>query len=113
MPGTVALELYRGDWSAWRVRLWEDAERTVPYDLTGFTAAAQLRDKPGGMQVVDLAVAITLPNIVDVEMTAELWATAPASGAWDLEITDPAGHPMTPVAGPVRITPDITVVAAP
>ena len=52
-PGKFDLKLYRGDSYMWRVTLYSDTAGTVPIDLTGATVAAQFRDKPGGVVVVD------------------------------------------------------------
>ena len=57
-PGKYDLTLYEGDSYAWRVRLWADADGLVPIDLTGATVAAQFRDKPNGLVVVDMGAVV-------------------------------------------------------
>lgn len=106
-PGKYDLRLYRGDFEAWRCQLWQDTARTVAVDLAAATAAAEFRDKPGGTTVVAFDCTITQPNIIDIQMTADLWAGAPAGGVWDLEVTFPDG-PTTVLAGKVTVTPDVT-----
>jgi hypothetical protein len=109
-PGRYDLALYRGDSYAWTFRLWEDTGRTDPTDLTGATAAAELRDKPNGAVIVTLGCVITLPNIISVELPADSWPDLPVTlAAWDLELTYAAtGQVHTVVAGSVAVTPDVT-----
>ena len=118
-PASYPLALYRGDSYAWTFRVWQDAAMTIPEDLTGFTAAAQVRDKPGGTSVMDLACAITtaagetVPNVVNVTLDASDWpagALQVGAAAWDLQLTGATGEPViTIVAGAVTITQDVTV----
>ena len=107
-PGKYDLDLYRGDSYGWRVILWDDDDKTVPTDLTGAVVEAEFRDKPGGAAIVNFETSITLPNVIDVRFTAELWENAPCKGVWDLEITFPGGNVMTPLAGRVTVAADIT-----
>lgn len=107
-PGTYALSIYRGDDHAWRFLLWQDIERTLPVDLTGFTVKAEIRDRPSGMLIVPLDIAVTLPNIIDMGLSSEDSRDCPASGRWDLQLTDIAGWVSTVLAGPSRVTADIT-----
>ena len=111
IPGKYDMKLYRGDWAGWRVKLYQDAARTIPFDLSEYTVASQLRDKPGGSTGVNLVCVITVPNIIDITITPVQWEDAPKSsiGAWDVEITDSFGNPFTPLAGKVDIINDVTV----
>ena len=107
-PGKYDLSLYRGDSFEWRFQLWEDEARTDPVDLTGATVAAEFRDKSGGLTIVAFRCVVTLPNIIDVFMDAAMWAGAPATGVWDLQITFLDGEVRTVVAGKVAVTADVT-----
>ena len=107
-PGKYDLALYRGDTYSWRFQLWEDDARTDPVDLTGVVAESEIRDKSGGAVIMTLECVVTLPNIIDVELAADLWTGAPPAGAWDLQLTYATGEVRTVVAGKVVITPDIT-----
>ena len=110
-PGKFPLKLYRGDSYAWRVSLYSDTAGSVPFDLTGATVAAQIRDKPGGEQLVDLGCTVELPNVVDVELTPAMWADSDATkGAWDLQVTTGDGQVLTVLAGAVTVTTDVTVI---
>jgi hypothetical protein len=81
---------------------------STPVDLTGAQAKAQIRERPGGKQITDLACTITLPNIIDLVLAAEDSHDLPAKGAWDLQLTYPSGDVRTPLAGPVTVTTDVT-----
>jgi hypothetical protein len=108
MPGSYALNIYRGDDHAWRFILWADEAKTTPTDLTGITAKAEVRDRSGGAIVVTATVTITLPNIIDMVLGHTQTRTLPASGRWDLQLTNAAGNVATILAGPVKVTGDIT-----
>lgn len=109
-PASYPLALYRGDSYSWRFVLWQDEERTIPVDLTGAVAAAQIRDTPGGTQLITMVCAIVAPNNVDVSLPAAAWASAAIQlGAWDLQLTYSGGSVFTVVSGKVTVTPDITV----
>lgn len=121
-PGKYDLDLYRGDSYAWTFRLWQDDARTQPADLEGATAAAQLRDKPGGSEVIDLACSVVSSgppgnpvwNTVQVELPAGSWADAPGlgCGVWDLQVTYPGAVVQTVVAGKVTVRQDVTRTSA-
>jgi len=107
-PGKYNLDLYRGDTHAFRVVLWSDEAQTVPYDLTGATVEAEIRDKSAGTHIVALTVIVTLPNTIDVTMEPDMFATCPSKGVWDLQVTTVDGEVLTPVAGTVAVTADVT-----
>jgi hypothetical protein len=106
-PAVFHLNLYRGDTYAWRFALWADDSKTQPVDLTGVTAAAQIRDLPDGLNVIDMACTITPPNLIDMALTATDCATA-RPGGWDLQLTYSDGRVLTVLAGNVLVTGDIT-----
>lgn len=108
IPGKYDLKLYRGDSYSWQFKLWEDSASTVPLDLAGSTVAVEIRDKPSGSKIVQLASTITAPNIINVTLSAVACKSCPPKGGWDLQITFPDGKVLTPVAGMVTVIPDYT-----
>ncbi len=87
-PGTYDLETYRGDTYTWQFRLWKDADRTIPADLTGVEVKAEIRPGSGRTPVAELTCTPTLPNLVDVHLPVELWDTLTyLNGVWDLQLT--------------------------
>jgi hypothetical protein len=103
------LALYRGDTHRWQFRLWADATKTSPVDLTTATVKSEIRSNSGSV-VTTLICAITLPNTIDVELSAVESAkltTPPAQ--WDLQLTWATGDVQTPVAGAVMVQQDVTV----
>jgi hypothetical protein len=107
-PPRYDLALYEGDSALWKFVLWTDAAQSVPYDLTGDTAKAEIRDKPDGTTVIELTCALTLPNQILVTLDATTSETVPAVGVWDLQLTASNGWVSTIVAGRVVVTPDVT-----
>jgi hypothetical protein len=113
-PQSYPLTLYRGDTFSWRFVFWNDLDRTIPYDLTGVTPAAQIR---ATCLLMTLDCTVLLPNTVAVELPADAWPLSwPAltAAGWDLQLTQPDGTVHTMVAGPVYVTTDVTrLVGAP
>jgi hypothetical protein len=108
-PGPMPLELYRGDSAAWQFKLFDDEGKTIPTNLTGVQAKAQIRDRSGGDKITDLACTITPPNVIDVRLSAEDSRTLEFTrGFWDLQLTYTDGRVHTIVAGGVTVTADIT-----
>jgi hypothetical protein len=106
-PTRYTLNIYRGDTAGWRFVLWHDSAGTSPVDLTGVAVAAQMRSRPDDPGFAELAVTVTLPNIIDVALDAAASASCLA-GVWDLQLTDSAGGVTTVVAGSVFVTADVT-----
>lgn len=107
-PANLSLDLYRGDSNRFRLQLWADLGQTQPIDLTGVVAKSEIRDRPAGTFIVELACIITLPNIIDVTLAAADSHKLPVSAVWDLQLTYASGDVLTPVAGQVSVTPDVT-----
>jgi hypothetical protein len=108
-PGSFPLEIYRGDSYRWQFKLWNDTGKTDPVDLTGVTAKAEIRDRPGGKKVTPMACTIDAPNIVNVALSAANSALLVGGKAsWDLQLTYSGGDVSTVLAGPVTVTVDVT-----
>jgi hypothetical protein len=109
-PGKYDLNIYKGDSYKWRFTLWADADRTVPVDLTGATAAAEIRDRSGGTVIVALELTFPDPgiNVIEAALSNVDSARCPAKALWDLQVTFPEGDVQTMVAGSVVTTADIT-----
>ena len=90
-------------------KLWTDANKTQPADLTNVIAKAQIRDKSGGTKITDLDCSVQLPNIILLDLLTEQWLTMVSSkGMWDMQLTYPSGDVSTIVAGTVTVTSDVT-----
>ena len=107
-PGVFALTLYRGDSYRWSFLLWTDTDKTAPADLAGVVAKAEVRDKPGGAQIVPMSCSVVMPNTVTMALSAASSALLPLIGVWDLQLTYPEGEVATVLAGTVKVTPDVT-----
>jgi hypothetical protein len=108
IPGTMNLDLYRGDTTRWQFKLWLDAEKTDPLDLSGVVAKAEIRDKPGGKKITPIQCVITLPNIIDASLLAVNSKLLPLKGSWDLQLTYTGGDVATLLAGKVVVIADVT-----
>ena len=112
-PGTLPIEIYRGDSLAWQFNLWDDEAKTIPTDLSAAEVKAQIRDRPSGKLIVELDCTVTPPNVIDMRLPASVSRTLCITrGAWDLQVTRPdpvVGQLVqTVVAGPVTVVLDIT-----
>jgi hypothetical protein len=110
MPASFPFNFYRGDSYKYRFKLWQDSAKTIPYVLDDAldSAVAQIRDKPGGLNITELDVTIVEPNFVDVEITSEMTKTMVVKGVWDLEITFANGDVYTPIKGQTSVEADVT-----
>jgi len=108
-PGSGNLNIYRGDTKRWQFKLWTDAAKTQPSNLTGVAVSATIRDKAlGGNFELLLSCVITLPNIIDMVLTAPQSRILPAVGVWDMQLVYPTGDTFTPLRGDVIVTQDVT-----
>jgi len=101
MPRYYPLTVYQGDTGRWRFNLWTDATLITPLDLAGVMVDAEIRDKAGRLLAI-LGSSVTLPNTIDVIITAEVSATL-TSGVWELRLTWPSGGVQTVVEGSVTV----------
>lgn len=108
-PATYALELYRGDYRAWRFDFYDDEAKTEPTDFTGAMAEAEIRNRSGGDVIMTLDCIIDA-NQITVTLSPDEWDnwTAGRTGGWDLQVTYSGGEVVTYVAGPVEIDGDFT-----
>jgi hypothetical protein len=109
LPQKLDLNLYRGDTERFQLQYWDDEGETVPADLTGVTFKSEMRDKPGGANLLaTFAVSSSAPGVIDVLIDAATSAALPASGSWDLQLTYASGDVKTIVYGKVKVTMDTT-----
>ena len=127
-PGAYNLTIYRGDTYNWTFALWQDADKTQPVDLTGVTALAEIRNRPGGATVVPMTCTVGADNSIAMALGAAASASLPLGsasasggfgaaatntlpdwlGAWDLQLTFENGQVATILAGTVTVTGDVT-----
>lgn len=110
IPGSYDLCLYRGDTGRWRFQLWQDDAKSMPVDLSGAAVLAQIRTGVGGTVQATPATTVTLPNLINMVLTAVETGSL-AAGVWDLEITYASGDVATPLRGRVMVQQDITRAA--
>jgi hypothetical protein len=109
MPGRYPIELYRGDTYEWRVVIWLDTARRLPFDLSQTSAKAEIRAQPGGVGVWPIECAVTAPNIIDLFLNAKVSRELPdTGGVWDLQLANTNDEIATILRGEVRIVLDVT-----
>jgi hypothetical protein len=109
LPAVYDLELYRGDTVRMQLELWHDAERTQPLDLDGAVVASQIRLRPDAEPILNFIVTISLPNAIDLLLVTTEARELPKKGVWDMQITFVDGDVLSPIAGAVRMKPDVTI----
>ena len=111
-PGTLNLDLYRGDTFGWRLMLWTNDDKTQPMDLTDATVRAEIRYESAGAEVMEIDAAVTLPNQIDLTLEADAWLEFPYRKKpipiWDVQITFADDSVFTVLRGNVYITNDVT-----
>lgn len=86
---------------------------TVPVDLTGYTARAQIRRSAGGELYLDMTdVTLSDDGVIGITIAAAVtedpvWDTR-SSGVWDLELVSPSGGVVRFASGGVSIVQDVT-----
>lgn len=104
LPGHYSLELYRGDSFRRQFALTADGQ---PVDLTGATAAAEIRSAPKSLPLYAFTCTI-VDNVITIAMTAAETSALPAHAYWDLQVTYASGEVQTFVAGGISVRGDIT-----
>jgi hypothetical protein len=99
----IDLTLDRGDVVSLDVHLWQDAGKTVPYDLTSMTVTASIYAGRGGVELVPFTVAIVDGNTVTLTLTVDEVNALPDSCWWNLNVSGASG--LTTLAeGTVTVT---------
>jgi hypothetical protein len=108
LPSELDLQLYAGDDFAFTLTLTDSSNQ--PVDLTGATAEAQIRTKPG---TPDPPAASFICSISTNVITLTLQGTATqdlvGSYSWDCQVTYSGGTVSTVVMGSVKFTEDVTI----
>jgi hypothetical protein len=92
---------------------WKDPAG-VAIDLTGYTAAMQVRDKPGGTvwaSSTGVAPALTITNGLtngNLLITGTITASAPSMGVYDLQVTSSGNVVDTILAGQFTVIEEVT-----
>src|SRR5262245_4217688 len=110
-PANLPLGIYRGDSQRLRVKLYGpvDAQgNPVPLDLTDVIPKSEIRNRPAGEIIVAFECTLTLPNMIELFLSAASSHSLPAGGVWDLQLSYPSGEVQTVLGGQVSVTPDVT-----
>lgn len=105
---SYTLTPYRGDTFRRRFVLWADHARTVPVDLTGVSVAAEIRATTGGPVITTIPCVVTVPQTIDISLSAAQSAQLPTTASWDLQLTYASGDVQTIIKGSVAASGDVT-----
>lgn len=106
-PATTDLYLYAGDDLQLTLTVTDSAGAAM--DLTGYTAAAQIRATADAPLAADFTTTIdTNTNTITLDMDGATTSALPLKGVWDVEITSAAGAVTTLAGGRVAVTADVT-----
>ncbi|WP_214327862.1 hypothetical protein [Nonomuraea sediminis] len=113
MAGTYHLKIDQGA-TLDRLITWKNAAG-VPYDITGWTAKMQIRDRAGGTLYATLDSANGSIALGGAAGTIRLLATAATTSSWtwtlgryDLELTDGSSQVTRLLEGLARLSPEVT-----
>lgn len=112
LPEPVDLVLYQGDDAHIDVAV-TDPTSGAPVDLTGYTALAQIRQRPDSTGVLAEFVAAIAGNVIALDLPHDQAARLTSNGCWDVQITSPTGAVATLAAGGVLVTREVTREATP
>lgn len=114
MAGTYHLVIEQGA-TLDRLITWQNAAG-VPYDLTGWTARMQVRERAGGLLYASFKTDDGSIVLGTADGTIRIKATAATTAAWawehgvyDLELVDPAAQVTRLLQGTVRLSLEVTV----
>jgi hypothetical protein len=106
-PCTVDLMVYAGDDLYLLVRVI-DPTTGQPADLTGYTAASQIRVTPDASATLAEFAATIDADGVRLHLLAADAATLTGASVWDVQLTSPDGTITTVAAGRVLAAPEVT-----
>jgi hypothetical protein len=113
MSDTGRLDLAAARRTGWtrRITITDDG---TPRNLTGWTAAAQMRDAPDDTLAADIVCTIVAPatgGVIDLSLTDTVTRDLPAGAySWDLFLRPPGGMPSRLLAGTFSIVASTTVI---
>ena len=93
---------------------WTEPDGTA-VDMTGYTAAMQVRDRSGGTvwasssgAGASLTITIATPANGIMVVAGTISQTTPAVGVWDLQVTSGGGEVYTLVSGSFTVVEQVT-----
>jgi len=88
---TIDLNLTYGNPVTMIVKLWQDAGKNIPYDLSVVTVSASILAAQGGSALQPFTIDGIAGNAVTLSLTAVQVDTLPAACWWDLVVSSSAG----------------------
>lgn len=110
LPGQYSASLYVGD--SWGIVVKPISSSGAALDLTGWTAAAQVRTKPDSTEILVSMAVVVGTNTISVSMSPDDTALLSGAVAWDLETVNATGIVRTLLAGTLTMVGDVTRLGA-
>lgn len=112
LPRTRDLWIYQGNTMRMSLTLVErpSDEAPRPKDLTGYTAAAQIRRSAESSVLAQFSAVISDPvgGKISLELSAPSTANLAGDAVWDVTTTSPDGVVRTWLTGTVHVIPRVT-----
>ena len=86
IPPKTNITHYRGDSLVLQLRLWTDAGKTNPADLSEATVRAQVREESDDAEVAASFDVEVTGNTVVANLSPKSSRDLPAKGFWDIEV---------------------------
>lgn len=108
--GSEALTTTRGDTFGFKLRLWQDLEKTIPADLSSAIVAAQLRQTPDSEEIEATFATEISGHEITLTLLPTQTAVLPQRCVWDIQIDweGDATSIQTVARGTLTVGPDVT-----
>jgi hypothetical protein len=100
---SINLNFFYGNAVNMTVKLWQDAQKYTPYDLSSTTVSAAVYAAPGGASLLPFTITAIAGNAVTLTLTAAQVNTLPGTCWWTLVVSDANGT-TTLAQGTVTVT---------
>jgi hypothetical protein len=110
VPEQLPISHYRGDSLGVAVRLFTDAEKTIPADLDAASVLAQVKSKATDPDPLELFDVDATDNAITLTLTPEQTTSLPNSTVWDVQVdwNSDGVSVQTVVRGSLKLTQDVT-----
>jgi hypothetical protein len=112
VPQTIAVSHYRGDSLQLALRVWEDADRSIPADLSEATVTAQVRTSVEAPNVSAEFAVLVEGNLLTLTLSPKQTRDLAPQNVFDVEIDwlSDDTQVQTVVAGSIAVAGDVSRV---
>ena len=104
----VDLDINEGDTFVMTLELWEDADNTIPIDVTASTFKGSFKI---GTKLIPMTVVVQAPatNVIEASVAYSLMADLASQGKYDIDQLTQYGESYRLIQGNVRVSQEVTV----